>query len=747
MEVRLPNKNKKNVIILSVLTFVFLASGSFLLWRVNQEKTVAPEEGEATCVCPDGYTYFAMDKDEGGRLYCVNNSWKETMPAACYKSVTNCTPPGSSGGRGWVSTDCVSSTSPSQPSIPDYCVAEYPPYNALPYTTPVASQKSELIIYYRAIPSYTALAQFVITDPDGHDHSITASSAQERIPTGIILEAGEKVVVKAVYETAGGKAATGWQAVNSGNTCGSGAMGPPQGGTCERYPKVDVSSYISWAEGFNNNQSLISRQCWADAKEWEGDYDFNDFFIQFYYLPINTCDAKDAKWVTKPASSILYGRSIPFEYVTGDTDGVESSDITVKLDGTSVPVTKVPATGNAVNITVKGTLNTNGSLAPGSHKLEISWEDVKGAGGAPCYASTTFTVGSAPINTCDAKDAEWIIKPVSRIEFGKPLSFEYMTGDTDGVESSDITVKLDGTSVPVTKVPATDNAVNITVKGTLNTNGSLAPGSHKLEISWEDVKGAGGAPCYVYSMITILPENPEWDIEKQVIARCTNDWTANPLSNLLYTITITNTNTGSGFGKIDVIEDTLDPKVDLTKVTDISNGGVVENGKITWNLTSPLSDFDPGESKSFTYSISVGKEFFGMYENTVIATPGVAEGYSPTDLEVSVSIEAKCNIAEEPEIPAEEYVTPPQEPLPGTGIFDNSQNSLLVGLGLLILGFTWRILGRGIYISVELLGKVPKKISVQMKDIKEDVRAKKRIKEMKIADKRKKNFERKVVKD
>jgi hypothetical protein len=85
--------------------------------------------------------------------------------------------------------------------------------------------------------------------------------------------------------------------------------------------------------------------------------------------------------------------------------------------------------------------------------------------------------------------------------------------------------------------------------------------------------------------------------------------------------------------------------------------------------------------------------------------------------------------------------------VPSTGIFDNSQNALLAGFGLLILGFTWRILGRGVYISIEFLGKVPKKISIQMRDIKEDIRAKKRIKEMKIADKRKKNFERKVVKD
>jgi hypothetical protein len=47
MEVILPNKNKKRIIILSILAFVFLASGIFLLWRVNQPETVAPEDSEA----------------------------------------------------------------------------------------------------------------------------------------------------------------------------------------------------------------------------------------------------------------------------------------------------------------------------------------------------------------------------------------------------------------------------------------------------------------------------------------------------------------------------------------------------------------------------------------------------------------------------------------------------------------------------------------------------------------------------
>jgi hypothetical protein len=85
--------------------------------------------------------------------------------------------------------------------------------------------------------------------------------------------------------------------------------------------------------------------------------------------------------------------------------------------------------------------------------------------------------------------------------------------------------------------------------------------------------------------------------------------------------------------------------------------------------------------------------------------------------------------------------------VPSTGIFDDSKTAMISGFLLIFLGFTWRILGRGIYVSVEFLGKVPKKVSIQMKDVKEDIRAKRRIREMRVADKRKKNFERKVVKD
>ncbi|MDD3474983.1 MAG: hypothetical protein PHP08_03765, partial [Candidatus Dojkabacteria bacterium] len=172
------------------------------------------------------------------------------------------------------------------------------------------------------IPSYSDLAQFVITDPDGQAHTITASATQDRIETGIILEAGETATITAVYETAGGNAAVGWQSVNSGNTCGSGAMGPVQNNDCERYEKKDVSSYISWADSYED-ETLISRQCWADAKEWEGDYDFEDFFVQIAYLPIIVEEQTNPDWTIE--------KEVEGEYVVIDDENYANLDYTVTI--------------------------------------------------------------------------------------------------------------------------------------------------------------------------------------------------------------------------------------------------------------------------------------------------------------------------------------------------------------------------------------------------------------------------------
>ena len=130
MKVMLPKKNKRNVIILSILAFVFLASGIFLLWRVNQPETVAPEKGEAgeTYECnrcsanyiyarakwnkPNGIPQSEIDEKCGGTLDCqcaIDHFWEETseqMGGIYYECDPSCTDGGV--GTQWVGyQDCI----------------------------------------------------------------------------------------------------------------------------------------------------------------------------------------------------------------------------------------------------------------------------------------------------------------------------------------------------------------------------------------------------------------------------------------------------------------------------------------------------------------------------------------------------------------------------------------------------------------------------------------------------------------
>jgi len=254
----------------------------------------------------------------------------------------------------------------------------------------------------------------------------------------------------------------------------------------------------------------------------------------------------------------------------------------------------------------------------------------------------------------------------------------------------------------------------------------LEPGDYKISASWKDVKGAGGVgtACALTTSFTIAEEvkNPDWNITKIPVESCIDDNTENPKAKLEYVITIKNT--GEGSGEIVSITDTLDSKVLAEYVEGISSNGEFTGGKITWALTETDKQFAPGQSKTYTYSLLIPKEAFGTYNNTVEAVP--SEGNS---LIANSSVTADCVI----QGPPEEPVVPPEEPLPDTGIFDDGQNSLILGFALLILGFTWRIIGSNALLLINNAIDLKKKVSKE--------------RELKISRKRKKNFERKVVKD
>ncbi len=75
----------------------------------------------------------------------------------------------------------------------------------------------------------------------------------------------------------------GWNAPDGANRCGSGLPHHDGGGF---YSRVYVGSLITLAG--QAGEPLVSKQCWDDWPEWSGDYDFEDYFIVFSYVPQQT---------------------------------------------------------------------------------------------------------------------------------------------------------------------------------------------------------------------------------------------------------------------------------------------------------------------------------------------------------------------------------------------------------------------------------------------------------------------------
>ena len=350
---------------------------------------------------------------------------------------------------------------------------------------------------------------------------------------------------------------------------------------------------------------------------------------------------------------------------------------------------------------------------------------------APNPCTPTPPPPPPPEPVCDGGNWDTNGKPSGVYPYCSDINYSFVAKDSDGVNKSSVVVKVnEDVRVSASKNTLKTGDTEVRVKETLSTETNcLQPGDYTISAVWKDVKGAGGAgtACALTTSFTVAEEikNPNWNITKIPVESCIDDNTENPKAKLEYVITIENT--GEGSGEIASIVDTLDSKVLQEYIEEISSNGEFSGGKISWTLTGTEGDFAPGQSKTYTYSFTVPKEAFGTYDNTVEAVPSAG-----SSLVANASIIADC-IIQEPENPEEEPETPPEEPLPGTGIFDDTQGSLILGFVLLILGFTWRIIGNNTLLLVNNALDLKKKASKE--------------REWKRSKERKKNFERKVVKD
>lgn len=187
--------------------------------------------------------------------------------------------------------------------------------------------------------------------------------------------------------------------------------------------------------------------------------------------------------------------------------------------------------------------------------------------------------------------------------------------------------------------------------------------------------------CDEYCKCPVVADPPrieKWDVAKTASEECIVDSDGESIAKLTYSITIKNN--GNATGTITNVTDKLDSKVVAGSVTDISDGGVYSssNNSIKWGSFQIAA----GQTKTLTYSLTVRKDAFGVYDNAVIVKPSDGADYI-----ANASITADC---------VEEPYQPPVEggKVPDTGLFDESENLVIMGGILLFLGLGWTWLNR-----------------------------------------------------
>ncbi|MDD4382111.1 MAG: hypothetical protein PHE21_02080 [Candidatus Dojkabacteria bacterium] len=311
--------------------------------------------------------------------------------------------------------------------------------------------------------------------------------------------------------------------------------------------------------------------------------------------------------------------------------------------------------------------------------------------------------GTTTTNTCD--DGSWNSKPSGIYEYCENISYSALATDSDGIDTSSIVVKLN--NVAKTTFSKSSTSTTTTITDVLSSSSScLDPGSYTLDLSWKDTKGASSTDCTLSTTFTVQeedeppPEEQDWAITKQGVEECLNEDTETPTSVVTYTITVTNN--APQQESIDKIVDVLDTKVQESYVGDISGGGTLASGSITWELEDTDEVYAAEQSKTYTYSISIPYREFGSYTNTVTAYPREGD-----------------NISDDETIIADCVITPDEQPQ--TGIFDSTISKVILGIVMILIGF-----------NLHRITSFVKRVDISVNEMSDE--------------RRKKNFERKIVK-
>lgn len=748
--------SKKTLVILFLMLFLILGgSGGYLLWRVNQSKTVAPTDSHANgcpyfCVWPYVSWYFTGELPgtergcqcapcnydrPGAGPYCLDSA-PTCNPVPCpngyeeFRYNWNCNAMWDGGERKRVETFLRNNNVPNPQPCSDTnnekicvttcqarCAGCDNPYTAHRYCVKKAfcgdgnKDPGEV-----CDPGPEGSDPVACTDINGKP---SVCNRRCECPPNTCDRVGSSGVITLSTTTPEHCKSVSFE-YTAGDTDGVGNVTVKLDGTDIAFTEnlagntKKITGTIPGDKNCNTNKRTLTIS-WVDVHGTGGSLCTESVEYTPKAAPPpqdTTCDPSKAGWNDDPKDGEFETCKAPvkYSYNVADPQGVDLSSIVVTLNGQRIAPSKESKTGTSTVVTVSGTLNTSDAcLPPGSKTLKIVWKDKNGnpkGTEKPCTAETKFTIKEK--NTCDAIGAGWRDKqaPPKEIVEGKGIVAHYIAADKDGVGSIDVLFD-NAPLTSINKVPFADGT-KVTITITIPIT-KLTLGNHSLQISWKDKLGIGGeTPCKVVHNILVKERLvPNWDIEKVAKEECIDDGTENPISKITNTITIKNE--GNGSGTIAGVVDTLDTKVVGSTLSGITEGGVYGNGKITWSRFQ----LPAGGTKVLTYSYTVAKDKFDIYQNNVKAT---VEGGATLD--AGATIEARCNVVnpscgdgnldaslgEQCDPPGStctnaygessvctDTCTCPGEPpsIPETGIFDDSRKVVAMGAVLLFTGIGW----------------------------------------------------------
>lgn len=592
MKIRLTKKGK--IILFVIVGIIVLGFGGFLLWRVLQEETVAPEGSDAgggggSCCCFDkakgcsGCSYSCKEgticKREGINLGACDIDQGcgvcQTVRQGCFWSSEM----GSTGTNNFYGCDGkYFKINPDSGLC--YCGGKY---NGLacwkesdqckcastcdsgPVKTCAQTKECEfpLNAYY---DSDTRTCSCVRWDKQSHKYGLGTYCTTKPLQCSLPITCKSKGM----------------------EDCGISGDGNDKTGC------VVVDTCNSWCGGCGN-LSVYKRYCKPKPTEQ------------------NICEG--SKWISKPSGEYknCVGKKASVEAT--DPDGIEKDSISVKVNGKTKTGYETASTTSGTSITYNF-LSTD-CTQPGEYTISFTWKDAKGNSGPDCTLSTTFTI----------------------VEEDKPYC-------GDGIKQSNEICDPKATGADAQCVNNLGEIVACAEDCTCPDSQELYCGDGILTDDEEcELGNPTGYTCLwdTCNQTTCkCPEeqqNPDWNIVKSATETCIVE-NEKTYAKAIYNIKITNI--GEGEGSIDKVVDDLDDKVLETYLNDISNTGVYASGLITWDLQGEEEIFSPNESMEFTYYIKVPAEVFGSYANTATAYPKEGENFSDSE-----SVDLDCDIPEE----------------------------------------------------------------------------------------------------